>query len=432
MLLTRLRLFYQRLGGFVSQNEKTLLALLSVVIVVSGTFWYKQYSATNSSGPTIGGTYVEGIIGGRDELEVVAAKLTKAGLFYLNNDGAPQNLLVTSYEVNADQTEYRFSIKDGVSIDELNADLQNNLEIFGSAVTSIDGQTLILSLEQPNPNVPILLTQPLFDYGPYKLTSITEDTAIFSRSGKVHAKPTYINKIIIHAYPDEEKLNQALSKKKIDGTSQSNLATLPKNYSTTEYSLTKNYALIFNVNVSPFRNQEQRKLLLAGDPKTTIKAFTLIIHDDDECAALADQLSAPWVLAGIDVDIVRKSTDELNSVLVGRTFQAVITGVDYTMELDPYYIWSSTQIRPPGNNVSGIKSDLIDQFLTRLRSTTSLGERKSMMATLNSLIQEEGAGKILSTESSKMVLSNNITFVAPFSAQSVSDYYQTIHLWSVN
>lgn len=76
-----------KVSSLVAQYEKILLAVLSVVIVISGTFWFRQFAGSQGSSPTIGGTYVDGIVGGEREVQTIASKLTKSGLFAIDAQG---------------------------------------------------------------------------------------------------------------------------------------------------------------------------------------------------------------------------------------------------------------------------------------------------------------------------------------------------------
>lgn len=408
------------------------MAALSVIIVVSGSVWYRQYASNGQSGPSVGGTYVEGIIGGRDHLEVVAAKLTKAGLFSLNSSGGVENLLIDSYQANTDQTSFDFTLKKGISADEISADLERNIGILGEASTRVDGQHLIVDMATPNPNLPLLLTQPLFDFGPYKLSSITDKTAIFTRNTKENALKTYINRIVVHAYADQNTLDQALKRQKIDGAVASDASSAsPKGYQIESYELTRCYDLVLNTNVSPFRNVDERKKLLAGTPGS-IKSFTLVVPDEEPYLTLANQQITAWQSIGVTVQVEKKPTEDFTNIMLGRSFQAVITGVDYGTELDPYYVWDSTQIRPPGNNVSGMRSTTVDTFIARIRASNSLVERRNMLESLDALVLDEGAAKELQDAKGNMFIAKGVNFVAPFSALTPDDHWQTIHLWSID
>ncbi|HUD20592.1 MAG TPA: hypothetical protein VMQ44_00805 [Candidatus Saccharimonadales bacterium] len=431
MLIKRKAAYGRQFIALINRYEKVFLALLSVVIVVSGTYWYRQYSSINGGTPTVGGTYVEGIVGSKNELEQVAAKLTKAGLLTVNKDGNLDNLLITGWTVNADQTVYDFTLKDGVPIADIQNDLQENIDLLGEATLSTNGQHLIVTLAQANPNLPFLLAEPLFDFGPYKLSSITDQMAVFTRNTKENAQPTYINKIVVHSYPNQSSLEQALSRQKIDGAIVTNQTATPRNYQAHSFDLSRGYVLTFNTNQSPFRVAADRIQLLNNQPGN-IKSFTLTVPNEEPYLTLAKTQIADWQALGVTVTMDAKSLDDVNNLLISRSFQAVVTGVNYGFELDPYYIWSSTQIRPPGNNISGIKSTSLDDYLGRIRSSSSLKDRASLVQNLNSLLVQEGAGKVLETEQARLMVSDAVNYVEPYGALTAADHWQNMYLWSIN
>src|SRR5438132_1501595 len=74
--------------------EKVILAMLAVVIVISGTFWFRQFAAGHGATPGAGGSYVEGIVGDEQDVRQLSLRLTKAGLFGFDTTGKLENVLV--------------------------------------------------------------------------------------------------------------------------------------------------------------------------------------------------------------------------------------------------------------------------------------------------------------------------------------------------
>ena len=421
----------RQVGNFLHTNEKLLLALLAVVIVMSGSLWYKQYFNIANGGPSAGGTYVDGIVGDSVDLELIAVKLTKSGLFTFDNEGRVANHLIESWEVNADKTRYTFDLLEGISSQEIIDQLDASQELFGPAIISDQGDGVIsVDLAVANPNIPLLFTQPIFDYGPYKLSKLSDTTAIFTRNNKEHALIPYINKIVIHVFSKEELLLNSLAKGKIDGA---RLLTVDKvdGYETVIYNSPSYYSVILNVNKSPFRDKAYRNMLVTGQAVSAGKV-TLTVADEEELVVVARQIKDSWESQGLTVNIEIKSVDEISSEIgPTRDFQALLTGISYGPELDPFYLWHSSQIRPPGNNLSGIKDDTVDKLITQIESEFSIIERYKKIDGLHNYLAKQGVVQIISPVTRQFVVNADVVVSRPYIPLSDIDRWQAIHQWYI-
>lgn len=423
------KLLWQRLAVLINHHEKILLALLSVVIVISGTIWYQQASRSHNGLPSAGGTYVEGITGGEAEAELIASKITKAGLFTFDQQGNLQNLLVDNWTVNADKTEYHFHLLPDVSSSEITGALGQNIDIFGQAIVAADGQDLSIKLAQANADVPLLLTQPLFDYGPYKLSKLSSETTVLTRNTRAHAVSAYLNKIVIQNYGSVDELKTALAKDRVDGATLPDSTFSNSNYASVALNLPEYYVLMFNINRAPFRDQSYRAQVIQNNSAAQ-KPFTLTVENQEPYLTLANTLMAAWQKAGIPVTLsVQSQADIQNKIAPSRDFQAILTGVNYGYEYDPYYIWSSTQIRPPGNNLSGVKNDQVDSLITQIQAATNIATRQGLITTLHQTLQDQSVAVVLQQQTSTVLVSNNVGFVAPKSMIAPEDKWNAVAWW---
>lgn len=418
----------RQFAKFLNHYDRLLLALLSVVIVITGTIWFNQYSR-GQGGPNTGGTYVQGIVGDSSEADAIAAEITKIGLFHLTSTGELQNFLIDSWSANEDKTIYNFVLKKDVNPDQIVTDLSNSVDLFGAASFENNGQNLKVTLPDSNPNLPLLMAQPLFDYGPYKLSKTSGSTYIFTRNPSPLAEAANLNTIIIHRYNSQEELQDALKKKKIDGAYYSNGLKVPSGYQTKTINLSRYYAVILNVNKSPFRDDAYRQNLLNGQ-SVAAKEFTLTVPDQEPQKTLANELVIAWQNQGAKVTLDVKSLSEVrDTVAPTRNFQAMIIGIDYGAELDPYYLWDSSQIRPPSNNLSGVKSDKIDGAIAQIRATYNVNERRNLIDGLHQLLLTQGIAKILHQETVPYVISDKINMFNPPIPQASHDLVQALDEW---
>lgn len=424
-----LKAFWQRVAILIAHHEKVLLALLSVVIVISGTFWYRQATRSQNGLPTAGGTYVEGITGGEAEAQLIASKITKAGLFTFDKQGNLQNLLIDGWTVNADKTEYHFHLLGDVSSSEILDALNQNVDVFGQAIIEANGQDISIKLAQSDPDVPLLLTEPLFDYGPYKLSKLSNETTVLTRSTRAHAVSAYLNKIVIQNYGSEDELKVAIEKNRIDGATLSDNTFTNENFDTVSLKLPEYYVLIFNINRTPFRTSSYRQQVIQANGAAQ-DAFSLTVEDQEPYLTLANNLVASWKNAGIPVTLSIKSQSDIQSKIApSRDFQALLTGINYGYEYNPYYIWSSTQIRPPGNNLSGIKNDQIDAILNQIGEETNVVRRQTLIDGLHQTLKDQSVAVVLQQQQSNILVSKGVGFVAPASLIAAEDKWDSVAWW---
>ncbi len=421
-------LLWQRLGSFVHHHEKRLLAVLAIIITISGSLWYRQYF-THAGGPVAGGTYVEGIIGDSEDLTLAAAKLTKSGLFKIGATGSVENHLVDGWQVNTEKTEYRFDLKRGLVSGEIVAALEENSDLIGPSTVADEGDgVILLTLATANPNLPLLLTQPIFDFGPYKLSKMSSATAIFTRNSSEFALPSYLNKIVVHAFADQAALQEALEKGKVDGAalSHSNPVEGSEIFS---YPLPRYYAIMLNINKSPFRDVAYRQKVLNGHPVAAADVV-LTVSDEAEYQPYVDQIVNSWTASGLRVTVDRRPIEEItNTIAPTRDFQALLTGVSYWPELDPYYLWHSSQLRPPGNNLPGVKDDVIDTLIVEIEATSSLIERYEKVNQLHARLAELGVAMMLDQVTATIHIAKNVVAVAPWLPLGERDRWQAIDQW---
>jgi len=418
---------WRRAIRFVGAHEKVLLAILAIVIVISGGFWYRQLGNNNSDG-----TYVEGMINDKKELSQITTRLTKTGLLTFSSDGQLEGQLADKWTVSDDKSEYRFTLADGVDRDEIVDVLQQRSDVIGEAEIRPDlERDIIVKLVVPSPSFLLLITRPLFDYGPYKLGKSNDQTAVFTRSTKKKAVSAYINKIIIHSYEGEDDLQKALRGNRLDGAVTTNDEQGLKNFQLQEINLNRYYVVLFNTNKSPFRDDNLRKALVSG---TTVQPipFTLIAADQEPYKSLATNIVSSWQQQGTKVDLSLMTLQEITGTISpSRNFQALLIGIDYGLEMDPYYLWHSSQIRASGNNVTGINNTTIDQMVEKTRNNLNAIERQKSLDELQNTLISQGAMMVIERMNLNYYISKNIQFIQPYLPSTDADRFLAAALWSV-
>jgi peptide/nickel transport system substrate-binding protein len=120
---------------------------------------------------------------------------------------------------------------------------------------------------------------------------------------------------------------------------------------------------------------------------STRLAFTLSTTNDAQQAAVAQNLAKQWRAVGADVTVEPIAADVfLEEHLLPRKFEAALVTVDPGPDPDPYPFWHSTQVTPPGRNLSNYSSPQIDDLLERARQTTDTARRKDLYAQFENLL----------------------------------------------
>ena len=110
-------------------------------------------------------------------------------------------------------------------------------------------------------------------------------------------------------------------------------------------------------------------------------AFTLSAPNEASRVDIADDLARQWRSIGADVTVQPvDAATYIDQHLLPRKFAAALVMVDPGPDPDPYPFWHSSQIAPPGRNLSDYSSPNIDDVLERARQTTDTARRKELYA----------------------------------------------------
>ena len=407
------------------------MALLAVIIVVSGAAWYKSYAKNHGGEPSSGGTYTEAFVDASSDWSEPVNELTKAGLFAFDKDGNLQNNLIDSYTLSPDKTEYTFVLKKDVVANEIQTVLEDNLELIGPSTVNSDQQKVVLKLTQPSSSVPLILARPLFDYGPYKVAKKSDKQIVFVRSTKAGAASAFLNKIIIDRYEKDDDVKTLLKKKRVSAVMSDNITG---DYSTFD-KLNLNYPrytfLLFNTNKSPFRDKATREKILGTGDLTGI-SFALTIADSGNIKDAAQKNVNEWNARGAKVTLDVKNADDFkNKATAGREFQAMMVNINYGPELTAFYFWHSSQILATGHNLTGVKSAKIDDLILKSDLTLSVKERWDFITQIHKEVETEAVGKVISQENSIYYVSNEVFHQTPPFPLTEADRFQLMSQWAL-
>ncbi len=106
-------------------------------------------------------------------------------------------------------------------------------------------------------------------------------------------------------------------------------------------------------------------------------AFSLLSDDDPVRIQVVQVISRQLAQSGIRAEpSVSGYTGLLQNFLVPRRYQAIVYGVDFPPDPDPYLLWHSTQAREDGFNFSSFTDTAMDRLLERARTTPDQDVRR--------------------------------------------------------
>jgi len=93
---------------------------------------------------------------------------------------------------------------------------------------------------------------------------------------------------------------------------------------------------------------------------------------------------------GISMNIDAVSPAILStSVLDGRDYDVLLTGLITGMDPDPYAFWHSSQSQFPGLNVAQYTNRNVDNLLEKARTTTDIAERGNLYVEFQDLLASD-------------------------------------------
>ncbi len=419
------------------KKEKLFLLILLFVIFFGSIYLiYNKYIHSTEIVPDYGGEYKEGIIADSiSDATSVTNKLTKIGLVSLDKDGQIRPELASSWNISDDKKEYTFEIIDGVNAQELVDTIKKEKPSWSDIdISSPEEHVVKFNLKQPFAPLLANLCEPIFPYGPYKISKQNKTDIQFIPNEKfIHAKP-YIEKISIYIYPDYNNLLKALKSKQLDGGSYILEAEdLPKNFTYYEIKLPRYLMLFFNLNNQMWQNKELRNKLANSENIGQELNATLVTSTKEANTIKAQEIKESWQSLGVNIDTRFYDAKKLQSEIIPqRQYDLLLYGLDYGYDPDLYPFWHSSQISDKGLNLSNFSDVDADKLLEQGRMTLDQEERDKKISEFNNLFNNQKPAIEIKQEVFAYGISNNIKGVTTdFKAVIPADRFSGIQNWYI-
>ncbi|MBM4402483.1 MAG: hypothetical protein FJ044_04525 [Candidatus Cloacimonetes bacterium] len=138
-------------------------------------------------------------------------------------------------------------------------------------------------------------------------------------------------------------------------------------------------------------DQEKAKGLLAqfSEEESARRELNLKFCEKTFCQELADRIAKDWQEVGIKANLEKLSKNELAEIIKNRNFEILLLEQNLGKDPDQYGLWHSSQIEPPGQNITGFNNRRIDKFLTDARKALGKEERKTAYQEIQKEIASE-------------------------------------------
>jgi len=100
----------------------------------------------------------------------------------------------------------------------------------------------------------------------------------------------------------------------------------------------------------------------------------------------ATLIQKSWQEAGVKIKFITIPFEQIREIIIKRNFDAFLYGVLENTNSDPYPLWHSSQIEPPGLNLTGFKDRRVDELLEKAALTDDKEEKKTYYRKFQELI----------------------------------------------
>jgi ABC-type transport system substrate-binding protein len=420
----------KHLNRKLSLLDKGLISLSLIVFIVGITGLVISNNRNNNSLPDYGGTLIEGIVaksisGVNSNIE----SLTSSALVNFDSDGNIVPGLAKNYTISPDGKTYTFTLQNGLSAQDIVAQIKNTTDKAIGDVTTVSGNNVVITLDVPFSPLLSNLTLPTLTPGPYFITKRSDsDILLQSNKGFPLGEP-YISNIDIKIYSSQADLDKALS----NGVVMAGLSDKRSNIKLKRYTLNLPVydMLMLNLTRDPWKDVNNRRKLANYQKFDQPTKLTVTLPDNDHFIAEFNQLKKKYAPLNIKLTSKVVSSDELNNTIIPkRDFDALLISIDYGRDPDPYPFWHSSQIEK-GQNISGFNYLPADKILEDARQTIDLGQRQKMYNDFSNILKDQVPAVMIKQNQLYYLVNRKVKGVKINKTITSSDRFNNIWQWYI-
>ncbi len=416
-----------------STSERILFGVAVLLLAIGiGGWWLTIHGQPKKEVPLIGGTFVEGVVADSPtKVDRIIASMTNIGLTYRDQDGVIQPALAKSWSISDDKKTYTFQIKDGYATDGLLAAIKSNKTNWeGIQITAPTNQTLQFTLPEPLSLFLGTTTQPLFPFGPYQIAKRDQKEVILGSNSHFVLGEPYISKVVVKIYATQDEMLKALNDDSVNASADFE-DKAPDRFQKNTISLPRYYVLFFNMTRSALKKPEDRLRIINQTDGPEV-SYTLLTNQSDSSRQLAEKLSQDLKSKHINLQVTSKNSLSLQKDdIPKRQFDLLIQGINYGVTPDYYPLWHSSQVNPPGLNISGVKDKELDKLLEAARHEPDPAKQQELTKNIADYLAKNGLQQILGQDSFNYWVDHSIKGVQYGKIDEGSERFSLLWRWYI-
>ena len=409
-----------------------ILFFVSVIAVAFFFLWRDYWLKTTHEEPAFGGTYTEGIVGEAKDLDKHITRLMGAGLTYLESTGEIKGDLAESWEIQQDGKVYQFKLRPGYSSSDFANQITTKNIWPNIKVSTPSEDLLIFNFDQPFSPFLYASTEPVFSYGPYKITKEDKTQITLQAQDNYWRGKPHIEKIILKLYPNTESLIKAAKNGDIMGYLKEKDDWQPADFTTYEMSLPRELDIFFNLSKPDLQNVDRRRNLRDNKPIDKDLNLVLVTSENPKNLKVAEDLKAKWKDLKVNIEIKKYDNITLQrDIIPKRDYDILLYGLDYGADPDPYPFWHSSQIKSDGMNLSNYSNKKAYKLMEKARQTFDFKERDDLYNQLKEILDQDVPFITLEKETCYYSVSDDIKGINKIYGFAETDRFLKVSDWYI-
>lgn len=374
-----------------NRPEKFALLLFSILIILFiSIIGYNRWLKSTILVPEAGGIFREGIIGESKDLDKHIARLINAGLTKYDGQKNIVSDLAKSWEITENGKVYVFHLNEQYNSEDLVSRIVSKGMWSDIEIATPDLSTISFTFKQPFSPFLYTSTEPIFEYGPYRITKESRGEVELSfRDDYLGGRPL-IDKIIIKFYQNQNDLIKAAKRGDIDGFALTNDVDLNESFTKYETKLPRTLTIFFNLSNKNLQDINVRRAFKENTASPKEIEIRLVTSDSEKNVNFAKEIADKWGKNGIKVNLDIKDNVTLQKTTIPkRDYDILLYGLDYGEDPDPYPFWHSSQIKEDGKNLSNFKNQKADKLLEEARQEFDFQKRSEKYAEFQKILDQE-------------------------------------------
>lgn len=377
-----------------------------------------------------GGDLTEGILAQTDlEVEKSINNLVNFSLLYFDENMTIQNGLTSSYEIVDGGKKYLFTLKDGVSAKDLAVTFNAHTKIKNNSIKaeSTNDNKLQVNLEKLYTPIIYYFTEPIYPFGPYKISSKTSEFIELVKNDRFVIHKPYIEKITIKIYRNINNLEKAYRAKEIDSA----LSVFDQK-SSNKYILELQRRAVLFFNLEQIQDKNIRTKLKNNQNIGGNIELSLTVLNTPTLLEKAQKIKEQFIPLGVTVNVQAVSQSDFDDlVLKDRLYQALLIGVDFGRDPDPYPFWHSSNIAADGQNYSQYFNKKTDRMLEDARLEIDNKKRQEIYTQVENIINTDSPAILFDKEKLEYFVDKKIKGVKINQGLTESDRFSNVWDWYI-